>query len=380
MLGEHSISIFVELVKDIHELVLLLLGHEMVDDEAHRSLSHLVARVEVSQVGQSILHLLFSHIFVLVDDLEPRVLQGITGGDSLLRIFLKHQVNKFFDFLGNIVPYFAVHGVLPLGDVAQDFTLSQPVERGPSTNENVEDHSDGPDVALVGVPSREHLGSYIVTGALHFVHSGFVVLHTARGHEVHQTDVQRVVVFENQVFWLDISVDDALAVQVGSGGQDLSDDFGTHLLVETNISDQLIEKDSTSQQFHNKLDFCVIFENFNDPTNVGMVKLRQHFDFVKNFETSILLHVLLVNNLHSPDNLRTDVGTLPGDGLSADPQHLSHLIEVLKLVVVVQVVFLDGILSLGFPLVLVEVSSFFEELFEIHSGVVDAILWLLSHH
>jgi hypothetical protein len=130
-------------------------------------------------------------------------------------------------------------------------------------------------------------------------------------------------------------VDDSFAVQVGGGRKDLSDDLSANLLIEANISDQLIKQNATCEQLHDELHFGFILEDFDDSANVGVVQLGEHLDFVQNFQTAVLLHVRLVDDLDCPRDFGADVRAFPGHRLSSNSQHFSHAVEVFEFVVVV---------------------------------------------
>ena len=131
------------------------------------------------------------------------------GAWAVIRIDCEHLSDQIAAALA------AVLG-LPVGslfDLPVYFGLRVSVEGELAGHQHVEHHAEGPDVALLLVVSVNDLWGHEVRSAGHHVHRRLRFLGQTK---VHQEDV--VVLIEEDVFRLDVTVDNVFGVAVGQGG------------------------------------------------------------------------------------------------------------------------------------------------------------------
>lgn len=85
---------------------------------------------------------------------------------------------------------------------------------------------------------------------------------------------------EMDVVRLDVTMNDALGVQIGNRRNQLLSDFGGFVFWELLISLEFLKNSSTVHHLINEVKLFLIFEHLNNPADIGVVKLFQHFNFI----------------------------------------------------------------------------------------------------
>jgi len=115
------------------------------------------------------------------------------------------------------------------------------LEGKPSAKHHIEDYSATPNINLrsgVETPTNNFRGSVIGTSATRF--EEVAVLHLTRETEVGNFDVQ--VVVKQDVFWLEIPVDDLEFVAIFDTGHDLLEEPTGNWLSHASVRDDVLEQ------------------------------------------------------------------------------------------------------------------------------------------
>ena len=124
---ELAVTVGVESLEDLGEVVTLLLAHELGSDEGIGGLLEGHIAVEAGKVVEG------AHGEVLID-LEgsqlgdPRVLEGLLGGRSLLRVVGQKGANEALSVLGDGLPDAVIEGELAFADFLHNFLVGLSVE------------------------------------------------------------------------------------------------------------------------------------------------------------------------------------------------------------------------------------------------------------
>jgi hypothetical protein len=94
------------------------------------------------------------------------VLQSCISSNSGGWVLGEHLLYQIFGVLAHLLPLRPLEGVVALPHVVQDLIVSLAVERRASTEEDVENDSDAPDVALLIVLPLEDFGSDVVCSSI----------------------------------------------------------------------------------------------------------------------------------------------------------------------------------------------------------------------
>ena len=119
-----------------------------------------------------------------------------------------------------------LEGVGSLACSVHDVLVGVAVEGGSATQQDVENHSNAPHVTLLGIAAHEHLGRDVVRSPQSLFELFFGGKEEG-GAEVDEFDVDFAVFLDGvdqDVFGLEVAMDDTFGMAVGDGGQDLSDD------------------------------------------------------------------------------------------------------------------------------------------------------------
>ena len=149
----------------------------MLDEVAKCSLLDLVFGGERLEVGKGASDILVplvhrSRVRLLLElagKLKPLVLEGISGSQTNV-LFAKHVKDEVLGLRRNLIPHVSLELELTLSDLLNDFLVGFAVEGRLTTEEDIEDDTDAPDVALLRVASVNHLGSQVVGLTKNSVH------------------------------------------------------------------------------------------------------------------------------------------------------------------------------------------------------------------
>jgi len=102
--------------------------------------------------------------------LEPLVLKALGGRNSFGRVLGEHLAEQVFGLLTVDVPIGGVESQLLLEHVFENFLVGIALEGRVAAQENEQNDSERPHVALSAVVAAQNLGSYVVGRAHDCVH------------------------------------------------------------------------------------------------------------------------------------------------------------------------------------------------------------------
>ena len=113
---------------------------------------------------------------------------------------------------------------------------------------------------------KTYLGGCVARRATRRLQGLVLLVHVGEA-EIH--NLQSVVVVEQQIFRLKISVANATLVEVLNTTNELPVEFGSLFLIKTSISDDKVEKLATVSMLHNHEKFLLSFDNLKQPQTRG---------------------------------------------------------------------------------------------------------------
>jgi len=131
----------------------------------------------------------------------------------------------------------------------------------------------------------------------------FLLINAARRAKINKLDDIVVDPTEMDVLRLDVTMNDTCTVQVGYCRNDLLYNFGGLPLLKNLLTLKLFEDGSAIHHFIDEVNFPLVFVHLNNPSNVWVIKLLKHLDFVEQFPALSKLQVLFTHNFNRPQNL-----------------------------------------------------------------------------
>lgn len=191
---------------------------------------------------------------------------GVDAG-SLGRILLEDGRDEALRLFGEAVGDLKV----ALQNLLLHDSLVIVIEWQSSAQKGVEDDTERPDIDLFSriPPAGKHLWRGIAGGAAKRVHET-VALELARKAKVAKLDIAALV--EENVFELEIAVNDALAVYVGDGEAELAKDSASFGLSEHLVLDQVVVELAASAYFADHPDVLLCGDDFVELHDVGMME------------------------------------------------------------------------------------------------------------
>lgn len=232
VLGELTVTIDIHGSEDLVDLLLLLLVQQLTRDESVSSLLQLGVGVEGLQVGQGVHGDVGGDRFVLelVGLLDPWVLQGLLGGWSLVLVQREKLGDEIFGLVGNSSPNRVSEGELTLLNLLHDLLVTGTVEWWDTGQGNVSNDTARPDVAFGSVVLGQNLWCNVVRCTKFFIEFFLVVKHE-RGSKIDDLNlVKLLVLLEQNVLRLQVSVDDVITVAVVDARKNLLHKKGGVLL------------------------------------------------------------------------------------------------------------------------------------------------------
>lgn len=114
---------------------------------------------------------------------------------------------------------------------------------------------------------------------------------------------------EMDVVRLNIAVDNPLAVEIGDGRDELSDDFCGFSLTEELLTLQPLKDGPTVHHLIDKVKLLRVFEHLDDFANVRMVQFPEELDLVEEALALAELQVIFPDHLDCSLDARTLVGS-----------------------------------------------------------------------
>ena len=232
--------------------------------------------------------------------LDPLVLEGLFGGDSLLWVPLHELSDEILHLLALVGPVLGFEFVVASAHLGNDLVVIGSSEGGSTAHHDIQDDPNAPQVALLIVVALQHFRSDIVGSAVDLVHGMVVLVVGVRGAEINDLDCSFLFCVNQNVLRLQISVGHILSVAVADGLKDLFGDNSRLKLAKFLSSSDLVEQLDAVAEFSYKEDAAFIFVDLIKPHNVGVVQILENINFVLEPDALLLAHVELVDDLHCP--------------------------------------------------------------------------------
>ena len=233
------------------------------------------------------------------------MLEALLSGDSLSRVLLKHLAHEVLGLIRDSVPVGGVKGKWLLEDISEDLLVVITFERRVSTKEDKEDDAETPNIAGLVVVTLEHFWGDIIRCTDDGVHAlNFLLLREALGKtKINQFDLGVLGgVVHKEVLRLQVSMDNAVSMQMLDSTDHLAHDIGGVALGEPLSSDDTVKKLSALAVLHNDVDITVIDVALIELDNVGVVNLLENGELFLE-KSDILSDVLTEDGLDGPRDL-----------------------------------------------------------------------------
>ena len=250
--GELTVSVLVEGLEHLGQVITLLLAHELRGNESISSLLEGNVRVEFAEVvegvhGEGLIHLESGELC------EPGVLKGLLGGGSVGGRVSEERADKALGVLADSLPDTVLERELSLANALHDLLIGLTVEGRHTGQQDVSNDTCGPDIALLIVVFVEHLGSDVVWRAELLVEISVGVV-DERGAEVDDLDlIELLVLLEKNVLGLQVTMDDVSLMAVVDARENLLHQNGCVALAELSTLKDLVEQLATLADPTNKI-------------------------------------------------------------------------------------------------------------------------------
>lgn len=137
---------------------------------------------------------------------DPGVLEGLLSRGAALRLVGEQLGDQVLCLVGNVVPAWVREGELPDSHLLHDVLIAGPVEGGHAGQDDVQDDTARPDVALLIVLLVEDLGGYVIGGSKLLI-EGLFGVEAQGGTEIDDLDlIEILVLLQKNVLRLKISI------------------------------------------------------------------------------------------------------------------------------------------------------------------------------
>ena len=242
--GELAVTVLVEGLEDLGEVVALALVQKLGGDEGESGLLHGRVVLEVSEVlkGLNSLVLLDGELGELLD---PGVFERVGRARSGVLVKGEQAADKVLGILADLLPDAVLERELTLADLLHDLLIGLTVEGGHTGKEDVDEDTAGPDVTLVVVGLVEDLGGDVVRSSELLV-KGTVGVVDEGGAEINDLDlVELLVLLEKNVLGLQVAMHDVVLMAVVDAGENLLHEDGGITLAEFSAVKDLVEELTT---------------------------------------------------------------------------------------------------------------------------------------
>ena len=341
--GQSTITGCVQISKDLLQLHRIVHVQEVLNKVAQSGLLGLVLARECAKVVQGASHVLASLIhldrvgffFEAARLFEPGVYESFCGRDSLV-LLAEHSGDQVLYLVRDLRPLWVIKVELTDLDLLNNLLIRASIEGRPSTEQDVENDSDGPNVTLFAVGTLDNLRSHVVRGSKHSMH-GVLVIDSPGGAKIDELDNGVLLVLEVNILRLYVPMHDRLLVQVVHGRDQLANDVcGFHLVESAVINDALVQGATVHHLIH-EVDLLLVFVHFDDLADVGVVKALKELNLVKKLATLTELEIFLPNNFDSSRDARDSMDTSAHAAESSLTNDLMQVVVILNIVLVTQV-------------------------------------------
>uniref|UniRef100_A0A7S3HXY7 Uncharacterized protein n=1 Tax=Favella ehrenbergii TaxID=182087 RepID=A0A7S3HXY7_9SPIT len=329
-----TITVLVKLKESRLELRQLLLCGQMRRHKCQRSLLQLRVVFELSEVAKCVLHesLVGRPPLHLLGD--PGIGKGILRCDAFDRVSIQQLFQETFCFFADVLPLFfsELPGTVKVLHFFQDLFVTTTKGRH-SAEQNVENDSDTPHVALLVVIAEEHFWRDVVRRAVelsHLVVSFLIVMRCAEVDYL-ERDIVRFELNQN-ILRLQVTVRDLVRVAVCHRHQDFLDDRSCLLFVKLLEVQNCLEQLLPVAKFSYQVDLVLAHVDFVQPQNVWVVEVLENINFVHQTHALLTTHAKLVDYFDStklivrPESRLFDLAK----GTCSDGSAWGHLVFLLK--------------------------------------------------
>jgi len=239
-----SITVGVERLKDLGEIVAFVLAHKLGSNESVSGLLEGDIGVETTEVikgvdGKGLINLQVCKFG------DPWVFEGIFSGGSLLRVVGEKGSNETLAVLRDGLPDTILERECSFTNLLHDILIRLSVERGLTGKNDIGDDTGGPDIALFVVALVEDLGGDVVRGS-EFLIKVTVGIVDEGSTEINDLDlIELLVLLEENVLGLKIAMNDVGLMAIVDAGKDLLHENGTITLAEFTSLEDFVEELTT---------------------------------------------------------------------------------------------------------------------------------------
>lgn len=296
--GKFAITVGVERLENLGEIVAFGLAHKLGSDESVSGLLEGDIRVEFTEVikgvdGKGLINLQVSKFG------DPWVLEGIPSGGSLLGVVGEKGTNETLTVLGDGLPDAIFERKLSFTNLLHDVLIRLTIERGLSGKNDIGDDTGGPDIALLVVALVEDLGGNVVRGS-EFLIEVTVGIVDEGSTEIDDLDlIELLVLLEENVLGLEITMNDVGLMAIVDARKDLLHENGAITLAEFTSLKDFVEEFTTLADLSDKVVALLIFEELVHFDDIGVINFLQNIDLVEKHTFLIIVHVTLAKYLNS---------------------------------------------------------------------------------
>jgi len=181
-----------------------------------------------------------------VDQLgDPGVFEGIFCAGSFFWLISKEARDEIFGVLRDGVPALVVEVELAESDLLHDFLVALAVEGRHTREQDVDNDTGGPDVALGRVVLVQDFGSDVVWGTKFLIKVLGWVVNKSSSKIDDLYLIELLVLLEKDVLWLEVSMDNVVLVAVVDARENLLDKQGSITFAKLSSLEDLIKKLAT---------------------------------------------------------------------------------------------------------------------------------------
>lgn len=189
---------------------------------------------------------------------------------------------------------------MALPDLADDLFISASVERRVSTEKDVKDNANTPDIALVVVLALEDFRGDIVRRSIHLRHIFGALL--AQGcTKIDDFNVALLLRVDEDVLGLEVAMRDIVLVAVVDRLEKLTHDLCTLVFGKLFSRDDFCKEFNAVAKLGNESNFAMTLIDLVQVHDVLVVELAEDLDFVLQARELLVRHVKLVNELDGSD-------------------------------------------------------------------------------
>ena len=269
-------------------------------------------------------------------------------------------------------------GEVTLFDALDDLLVRVAGEGRHSGQQDEENDAQTPHIALLTVRALDHFRSQVVRRTKDSMH-GMFFIDSARGAEVDQLDDMVVLVLEVDVLRLDVSMDDVVLVQIVHRGEQLTNDLGRLDLIQVLIGSHSVVQSAAKHHFVDEVDLLFVLVHLDHLPDVGVVKLLQKLDLLKQLSALSEFEVLFADDFDSSCDAGAEVDATTHTAQSAFTNDLVQAVVVLDVVIVTQIELLRVHLN-AVALVWLESCAVLQQRLEVLPAETDQLIRLGSHN